>query len=74
MSKPIQFDNPTGSPTPKHSRLDLQQQIQRGIILTTQLCDVAKKEDLNCKEWSANQAAANELLRIFGNMQEKTVT
>lgn len=73
MSETIQTFTRFGSPSPKPSRLDLQQSIQRGIVLATQLCHAASKEDLDSKEWSANQAAANELLRIFGSMQEKTV-
>jgi len=34
-------------PDNKNFRLDLQQQIQRGIELATQLCHAASKEDLN---------------------------
>lgn len=66
MSMSVQPDN-------KNFRLDLQQQIQRGIELATQLCHAAGKEDLNSKEWTANQIAANELLRIFETMGEKVV-
>ena len=47
MSAPVQTDD-------NHLRLDLQQQIQRGVVLATQLCHAASKEDLNSKEWTAN--------------------
>ncbi|KAH0382696.1 hypothetical protein KCU92_g6009, partial [Aureobasidium melanogenum] len=63
MSKPTQADTPTKPPFTRVSqqpRLDLQEQIQ------------SSKEHLNSTEWTANQAAANELLRTFENMQEKT--
>jgi hypothetical protein len=72
MSKPVQIDNPIES-TSKRPRLDLQKQIQRGIVLATQLCRATNKEHLHPKEWIANQAAANELLHTFENMQGKTV-
>ena len=74
MSKPGQTNTHPDSTATKHPRLDLQEQIQRGIVLATQLCHAATKEHLDSKEWSANQAAANELLRTFENMEEKTVT
>lgn len=74
MSKPIQLGSPTEPTTTESARLDLQQHIQRGIVLATQLHHAASKEDLNSKEWTANQAATNELLRIFSSMQGKTVT
>jgi hypothetical protein len=73
MSGPVQTDSPTESTSNKHPRLDLQEQIQRGIVLATQIYHAASKDHLDSKEWAANQAAANELLRTFGNMQEKTV-
>lgn len=72
MSKPAQTDAPTESITNKHSRLELQEHIQRGIVLATQLCQAASKEHLGSKEWTANQAAANENVRIFFTMKEKT--
>jgi hypothetical protein len=73
MSKPVQTDTTTDTTTNKHPRLDLQEQIQRGVILATQLSHAANKEHLDSKEWIANQAAASELLCMFANMQEKTV-
>jgi hypothetical protein len=73
MSKPVPTDGPTEHTANKHPRLDLQEQIQRGIVLATQMCHSASKDHLDSKEWAANQAAANELLHTFENMQEKTV-
>jgi hypothetical protein len=73
MSKPIQTDTPAEPTANKHPRLDFQDQIQRGIVLATRICHAASKNHLESKEWAANQAAANELLRTFENMQEKTV-
>jgi hypothetical protein len=73
MSKTIQTDTPAEPTANKHPRLDLQEQIQRGIVLATQMCHSASKNHLDSKEWAANQAAANELLRTFENMQEKIV-
>ena len=73
MSKPVQTDVLTEPTSEKHPRLDLQEHIQRGIVLATQICHAAGKNHLDSKDWAANQAAANELLRTFENMQEKTV-
>lgn len=73
MSEPVQADDPTDHTTNKHPHLGLQEHIQCGIILATQLCCAASKDHLDSKEWTANQAAANEFLRTFENMQEKTV-
>ncbi|KAI4746486.1 hypothetical protein E4T50_03184 [Aureobasidium sp. EXF-12298] len=75
MSKPAQTDTPTKSSSTeviKQPRLGLQDQIQHAITLATQLRQAASKEHLDSKEWAANQAAANELLRTFESMQEKT--
>ncbi|KAH0230961.1 hypothetical protein KCV06_g6032, partial [Aureobasidium melanogenum] len=74
MSKPAQTDTPTQSSSTeviKQPRLGLQDQIQHAITLATQLHQAASKEHLDSKEWAANQAAANELLRTFESMQEK---
>ncbi|CAD0084823.1 unnamed protein product [Aureobasidium vineae] len=65
-------DNPTPTKENKQPRLDLQDQIQRAVILATQLSHAASKEHLDSTEWTANQVAANELLRTFENMQEGT--
>jgi hypothetical protein len=73
MSKSVQTDDLIDSTSNKHPRLDLQEHIQRGVILATQVCYAAGKNHLDLKEWTANQATANELLRTFENMQEKTV-
>ncbi|KAG9528290.1 hypothetical protein KCU93_g4385, partial [Aureobasidium melanogenum] len=75
MSKPVQADKPTKSSSTEVSKqphLDPQEQIQRAVALATQIRHAAGKDHLSSTEWTANQAAANELLRIFENMQEKT--
>lgn len=75
MSNPIQTDTPIKSSSTevtKQPRLDLQEQFQRAMALATQLRNAAGKDHLDSKEWTANQAAANELLRTFESMQEKT--
>jgi hypothetical protein len=73
MSKPVQTDVFTEPTANKHPRHDLQEQIQRGIVLATQMCHSASNNHLGLREWTANQAAANELLRTFENVQEKSV-
>lgn len=70
MSKPEPVDNSTPTKDNKQLRLDLQEQIQRAVALTTQLCHAASKDHLGSTEWTANQVAANELLRTFEHMQE----
>jgi hypothetical protein len=70
---PIQVDSLTEPTVTKHPRLELQEQIQRGIVLATQISHAASKDHLDSKDWAANQAAANELLHTFENMQAKTV-
>lgn len=73
MSKPVQTDISTDPSANKHPRLDLQEQIQRGIDLATQICHAVSKDHFDSKDWAVNQAAVNELLHTFENMQEKTV-
>lgn len=57
MDKPHQTDTPIRSSHiefTKRPRLDLQEQLQRSITLTTQLRNAASKEHLDSKEWTAN--------------------
>ncbi|KAH0353945.1 hypothetical protein KCU83_g2694, partial [Aureobasidium melanogenum] len=75
MSKSAQDDIPMESNSTqisKQPRLDLQEQLQRAVALATQMRHAAGKEHLSSTEWTANQTTANELLRTFENVQEKT--
>lgn len=76
MSKPAQNDTPTKSSfteTNKQPRLHLHGQIQHDITLATRLRQAASKEHLDSKEWTANQATVNKLLRTFDDMFEKAL-
>ena len=76
MSKPPQTNTPTKSSSTeitKQPRLnDLKGQLQRAVALATKLRQAASKEHLDSKEWTANQAAVNELLCTMEGMQQKT--
>jgi len=75
MSKRSEPDDPTElSPTEasKKPRLDIQEQIERASALAAQLRD-GVKDGTDSKTSAAHQIATEELLRIFENMQEKTV-
>lgn len=73
MSKSAQNDTKSSSiEVKKQPRLDLQEQLQRTVALAIQLRQAAGKEHLDSKEWTANQAAANELLQTMESMHEKT--
>ena len=58
--------------TDKKPRLDLEEQIKRASTLAAQLRD-GVKDGTDSKTSVANQIATEELVRIFENMQEKTV-
>ncbi|KAH0270156.1 hypothetical protein KCU91_g8266, partial [Aureobasidium melanogenum] len=76
MSKPAQNDTPTKSSfteTNKQPRLHLHGQIQHDITLATRLRQAASKEHLDSKEWTANQATVDKLLRVLDDMFEKAL-